>query len=118
MSKPIPIAPPCPRCAAAGARWMPFTSQMNNANAFHCAVCGHVWLEILVEPSGSGNDLGPAATATNHEPGPDCPRCHSPRTEKMPARSAADPEFDFFRCNACGHMWIAGKILSARDLAG
>jgi DNA-directed RNA polymerase subunit M/transcription elongation factor TFIIS len=27
----------------------------------------------------------------------------------MGNRSGSDPEYDFFRCNTCGHMWVVKK---------
>jgi hypothetical protein len=50
------------------------------------------------------------------EPGPACPKCRSPRTDKMTVHSANDREFDFFACRTCTHMWIITKSPPAEEV--
>jgi predicted Zn finger-like uncharacterized protein len=40
-------------------------------------------------------------------PGPPCPECQSTSTRLLEEQSAADDEFDYFRCEACAHRWMA-----------
>ena len=44
---------------------------------------------------------------------PRCPRCQTSNTEQMTQRSASDADFNYFCCNACGHMWIVAKAASS-----
>jgi len=44
----VPVAPPCPSCGATHARWLSFTSAVNQTNAFQCLECTHLW---MVHPS-------------------------------------------------------------------
>jgi len=34
---------PCPRCQKLEGKWLPYTSELGDADSFCCAACGHIW---------------------------------------------------------------------------
>jgi len=41
---------------------------------------------------------------------PPCPICRSTNTAWLAMQSTAHPAFNFFVCNACGHLWSTDKV--------
>lgn len=41
-------------------------------------------------------------------PGPPCPACRVDGSRKLTFLSP-DPALDYYRCDACGHVWIIFK---------
>lgn len=55
VSRPTPVAPPCPACGTTTARWLAFTSETNRTNTFHCVECTHVWtVDVAAQARESG----------------------------------------------------------------
>ena len=96
---------PQPACPDCGAQRTVHTID----RALYCPNCDHTW---NVDRTCRQNAAYRAYACVPTPPpklGPACSLCQSPRTEAMVALSAINPDFYFFSCQTCGHMWIVNK---------
>ena len=92
----------CPNCKAPG-RVLEDPSKHAVAEYYHCEVCRQVWFYRKPDPDAPAViDAIPRSPSTSP-----CPQCA--RSGQLLKASSLRSTVDYYRCEACGHVWSHKK---------